>query len=87
MQPRGQFPEPPRTPLGSHLHPVLIPSLRSWRCCLVQSRKQRLSLSPRWEPLPWAGRYRQGWPVPLPATWLELPEPWSQCCLFSIINE
>lgn len=39
MQARGQFPEPPRTPLGSHLHPVPIPSLRSWRCCLVQSRQ------------------------------------------------
>lgn len=64
MQPRGQFPEPPRTPLGSHLHPVLIPSLRSWRCCLVQSRKQRLSLSPRWEPLPWGRQVQAGLACP-----------------------
>lgn len=53
MQARGQLAVPPHTSLGSHLHPVPIPSLRSWHGSLIQrTGKQGLSLSPRWEPLP-----------------------------------
>lgn len=89
MQARVQIPVPSHTSLGSHLHPVPIPSLGS-RHCLIQGTASRgCHCPPGGSHCHGAGRYRRGWPVPLPAaaTWLELPEPWSQCCLFSIINE